>query len=289
MTKATLSYIGPYRLLNVVNTSQTTQIWQAYDDGKKQIVGIKTLLEKCRKNREQIGYLQWEYKVAHRLVHPRILNIFAFDVQHGIPYVAMEWFPGANMKQLLLGGTARIGHLLPKIVDQATEALAFFGSRGWVHRDIKPDNFLVSESGDVKLIDFSLARKAKRGLARLFSLKSKVQGTRTYMSPEQIRGEPLDQRADVYSFGCTLFELITGKPPFTGSTQQELFNKHLKTPPPALDPVAHNVTPEFAQLLRRTLAKTPAERVSSVEEFLHETRRTKIFRLVPRAPQVEKP
>jgi eukaryotic-like serine/threonine-protein kinase len=287
MTKATLSYIGPYRLLNVVNTSQTTQIWQAYDDGKKMIVGIKTPLAKYHKNREQIGFLRWEYKVARSVVHPRILNMFTFDVQHGIPYLAMEWFPGANMKQLLLGGTARIGYLLPKIIDQAAEALAHFGTRGWVHRDIKPDNFLVSESGDVKLIDFSLARKAKRGLAKLFSRKSKVQGTRTYMSPEQIRGEPLDQRADVYSFGCALFELISGKPPFTGSSQQDLFTKHLKTPPPVLDPVGHNVTPEFAQLLRRTLAKNPAERVPSVAEFLNETRRTKIFRLVPRAPQNE--
>jgi serine/threonine protein kinase len=285
MTKATLHYIGPYRLLNVVNTSQTTQIWQAYDDGKKQIVGIKTLLEKFRKSREHVGYLHWEYKVARHVVHPRILNIFAFDVHHGVPYAAMEWFPGANMKQLILGGAMRLGHLLPKVIEQATEALAHFGARGWVHRDIKPDNFLVAESGDVKLIDFSLARKAKRGLARLFSAKPKVQGTRTYMAPEQIRGEALDQRADVYSFGCTLFELISGKPPFTGSSQQELFNKHLKAVPPVLDPVGHNVTPEFSQLLRRTLGKTPAERFDSVDEFLTELRRTKIFRIIPRPPQ----
>jgi len=288
VTKATLSYLGPYRLLNVVNTSQTSQIWQAYDDGKQQIVGIKTLLEKCRKNREQIGYLRWEYKVSRKVVHPRILAIFAFDIDRGAPYIAMEWFPAPNMKQRLLQGMAKIGYLLPKAIDQAAEALAYFNLRGWVHRDIKPDNFLVADDGDVKLIDFSLARRAKHGLAKLFSLKSKVQGTRSYMSPEQIRGKALDERADVYSFGCVLFEVISGRPPFTGTSQQELLNKHLRSPPPPLDPVEHNVTPEFAQLVRRALAKDPKARPRSVGDFLSELRRNRIFRITPRPPEAAK-
>ena len=112
----------------------------------------------------------------------------------------------------------------------------------------------------MKLIDLALATRVRRGLARLLALKSKVQGTRSYMSPEQIRGQVLDQRADVYSFGCTIHELIAGKPPFTGASSTELLNKHLKSTPPSLDALDRNVTMEFARLVRKTLAKDPAGR-----------------------------
>jgi eukaryotic-like serine/threonine-protein kinase len=285
VTKASLSYIGPYRLLNVVNTSQTGQIWQAYDDGKQQIVGIKTLLEKFRKSREHVGYLRWEYKVSRTVVHPRILNIFAFDIDRGAPYVVMEWFPAPNLKQRIQQGTGKLAHLMPRIIEQAAEAVGYFNLCGWVHRDIKPDNFLLADNGDLKLIDFSLAQRSRGLLARWFARRSKVQGTRSYMSPEQIRGEVLDQRADVYSLGCVIHELITGKPPFTGSTEKELLNKHLRTAPPSLDPIEHNVTPEFAQLLRRTLAKDPAGRPASMDDFLAEVRRHRVFRIMARPPE----
>ena len=284
MSRTTLNYLGPYRLLNVVHTSQVGQIWQAYHDGKKQMVGIKTLQEKYRKSREHVGYLRWEHKVGRSVVHPRILEIYGFEVDRGTPYMAMEWFPSANMKQRILQGIDTIRHLVPKIVDQAAEALAYFNVQGWVHRDIKPDNFLVADAGDVKLIDFALARRIRRGLLAWLAPKSKIQGTRTYMSPEQIRGEALDQRADVYSFGCVLYELLSGKPPFTGSTQQELFNKHLKSPPPKLETIDSSITAEFAELARRCIAKNPAERPYSIEDFLGELRRMRVFRITPRPP-----
>ena len=278
-------YVGPYRLLNVVNTGQTTQFWQAMHDGKQQFFGLKLPLDKFRKDREQINYLKWEYAVGSKLHHPRIIEIVEYGTDRGTAYLAMEWFSAPNMKNRIRQGVEKIAHLIPKVVVQATEALACFNLQGWVHRDIKPDNFLVSDSGEVKLIDFALAQRRKGGLAKLFAGKSKlVQGTRSYMSPEQIRGGGLDDRADLYSLACTLFELVSGRPPYTGTSANELLNKHLKAAPPSLDAVAKNVTPQFVQLLRRAMAKRPSDRHKSVDDFLTELRIIKVYRQTPRPP-----
>ena len=114
----------------------------------------------------------------------------------------MELFPAPNLKQHHQPGARSTGAACAnESFDSAAEGLAYFHSQGWIHRDIKPDNFLMNAEGEVKLIDFALAVQKKTGLARLFAGKSKIQGTRSYMSPEQIRGQPLDVRADIYSFG----------------------------------------------------------------------------------------
>ena len=119
----------------------------------------------------------------------------------------MELFAAPNLKQWINQGSRGARAAWPASSSaKAAEGLAYFHSQGWIHRDIKPDNFLMNPKGDVKLIDFALAVRRKGGLARLFAGKTKVQGTRSYMSPEQIRGQPLDERADIYSFGCMVYE-----------------------------------------------------------------------------------
>src|SRR5262249_26498602 len=133
------------------------------------------------------------------------------------------------------------------LLKQAATALAYMNAKGWVHRDVKLDNMLVNANGDLKLIDFAIAQPIPKGMALYFHRKKNVkrQGTRSYMSPEQFRCEPLAGRADVYSFGATAYELVTGRPPFIASTSQELLNKHIHDKP--LSPQIHNpdVTNEF--------------------------------------------
>lgn len=288
MSKAARSYLGPYRLLNVVNTGQTSQMWQAYHDGLQQFFAIKTLLEKYRKDREQIAYLKQEYAVGSKIVHERIIRIHEYNVERGIAYLALEWFSAPNMKVRIRQGLDAIGYQVPSIALQATEGLAQLGNQGWVHRDIKPDNFLVADNGAVKLIDFSLAVRCKGVLRKLLASKTKVQGTRSYMSPEQIRGDALDLRADVYSLACTLFELTSGRLPYTGTTTNELLTKHLKAPPPPLEAANPNVTPEFAALIRRAMAKEPSARPKSAADFLIELRGIRVYRRDPSPPQEAK-
>ena len=285
MSKAAPGYLGSYRLLNVVNTGQTSQMWQAYHDGLQQFFAIKMLLEKYRKDREQIAYLKQEYAVGGKIVHDRIIRVQEYNVERGIPYLALEWFSAPNMKARIRQGMEAIGYMVPSVALQATEGLAELGNQGWVHRDIKPDNFLVADNGAVKLIDFSLAVRSKGALGKFLASKTKVQGTRSYMSPEQIRGEALDLRADVYSLACTLFELSSGRLPYTGTTTNDLLMKHLKAVPPPLEAANPNVTPEFAQLIRRAMAKEPSARPKSTADFLIELRGIRVFRRDPSPPQ----
>ncbi len=287
MAKATPGYLGPYRLLNVVHTGQNCCIWQAYDDANDRIVGIKTLLDKFVKDREQVRFLRWEYAVGRTLRHQWIIEMFSLGTDRGTPYLVAEWFSAPNMKQRLNAGMEKISYMLPKVVERSAEALGYLHKMGWVHRDVKPDNFLVSDEGGVKLIDFALARKQKSRLVRFFSRGNKVQGTRSYMAPEQIRGKAQDPRSDVYSFGCVLHELLAGKPPFTGVSSNELLMKHLRVPPPPLEAFNSNVTAEFAQLVRRCMSKNPAARPSSMEDFLGEFRMLRIYKNPPKPPEIK--
>jgi len=175
-----------------------------------------------------------------------------------------------------------------RVAIEATEGVMEFCRRGWVHRDIKPDNFLVTDEGAVKLIDFGLAQKAKKGFSALIARKSKVQGTRSYMSPEQIRGKPLDERADLYSLGCTIFELFSGRPPYTGMSANDLLMQHIKSPVPSLKTRNDEVTDDLAELLQVAMAKDRDKRHNTIEEFLNQLRAIKIYEAgvdVPSAPE----
>lgn len=288
VTSGNLPNLGPYRLLNVVNTGQTCQIWQAYHDGLQKFFAIKTLLPDFQRKKEHAEYLKWESHVGAKLDHPNVMRMHEYGCARGMPYLAMEWFSSPNMKQWIRKGIESYGHLVQKLAIGATTGLAYFNDAGWVHRDVKPDNFMVTDDGHVKLIDFALARRSRGGLARLFSPRSKVQGTRSYISPEQLRGKALDGRADLYSLACTLFELVTGRPPYTGASSQELLGKHLTAAPPSAVALNDNVTSEFAELIRRALAKDRSARPESTAAFLEELGGMRILRRdMPPPAQVE--
>jgi len=288
VSSTSLNYLGPYRLLNVVHTGQTSQIWQAMHDGSRQFFAVKTLLDEFQRQPEHVHYLKWEYTVGSKMDHERIVRMHDYQTVRGTPYLAMEWFAWPNLKQRIRQGIESYAHLVPKIIRQSAEAISHLNEQGWVHRDIKPDNLMVTDDGDVKLIDFALAQRTKGVLGKLLRRKSKVQGTRSYISPEQIRGQPLDGRADLYSFACTVFELLTGRVPFTGTTANELLTKHLRASPPSVVAANRNVTLEFAELLRRSMAKAPSARPESVGGFLAEFDRMRVFRQNPPPPKKAK-
>jgi eukaryotic-like serine/threonine-protein kinase len=278
--------LGSFRLLKVVHTGQTAQLWQAYDDGGNRLIAVKQIVPKSAKDSEQIANLRQEFKVGEEIKHPRTIDVFSFDIERGVPYLAMEWYPAPNLKKRIRTKEERekLLPLLPTIVEQAAEGLGWMHSKGWIHRDIKPENFLVDDSGQTKLIDFGLAQRPTGWLAKVLPRKPKRQGTPSYMSPEQIRCNPLDQRSDVYSFGCLLYEIVAGLPPFTGTSQEDLFNKHLKSAPPPLEAADNNITNDFAVLVRRCLSKNAADRHASVQAVLEDFRKMRMFRVFPQRP-----
>jgi serine/threonine protein kinase len=278
-------YIGPYRLLHVVKTGQTSQVWAAINDKDQFKCALKIILADFRKDREHVAYMKNEFLVGRALEHERVIRIFDQGFSQGTPYLVMEYFPYPNMKDIIQRVLDQVGFMLPTIIERAAEGLAYFNEQGWVHRDIKPDNFLVNLEGEVKLIDFALAQRPKGGLAKLFARKTKVQGTRSYMSPEQIRGQPLDVRADIYSFGCTIFHLLAAQPPFTGVSSNDLLNKHLSAQVPVVEAYNRNITPEFSRLLQSMMAKSPASRPPAMTDVLRQLKVTPLFKTPPPRPQ----
>ncbi|MDR0869306.1 MAG: serine/threonine protein kinase [Planctomycetaceae bacterium] len=282
MSFASIGYYGPYRLLNVVNTGQSSRLWQAYDDRNRQFIGIKTLLDQFTKQKEQVQILKWEYDVASKFEHPKLIAIKEFAWDGKIPYLVMEWFSAPNLKMWVNRGYAQYCSGLPKLLPGMVESLLYLHSKGWTHRDVKPDNFLFNaETGEMKLIDFALARKIAGGISKLFSMKSKPQGTASYMSPEQIRGLPPDIHADMYSLGCTFYELLTTRLPFAGDSMSDLLNKHLSNPPPPVTQRNKNITPEFLELLKLMMAKKPEDRPKNTAELLQHLQSIRIFRRPP--------
>jgi serine/threonine-protein kinase len=164
------------------------------------------------------------------------------------------------------------------ILKQAATGLAFMNAKGYVHRDVKLDNILANSAGEVRLIDFALAYKIPTGIGRWFNRSSQPMGTRSYMSPEQIRGHRLDARADIYSFGASAYELVTKRPPFRGASNQDLLAKHIVEKP--ITPRYHNpeVTEEFADLVLRMLAKKKEDRPRDFHEVLMALRTMKVFK-----------
>lgn len=285
VARASQEFIGSYRLLNLIMTGQTSQVWEVIHGSRQERFALKMLLSDFAQDREHVGYLKHEYEVGRGLEHPRVVKIFDMGTHQRTPFIIMEYFPYPNLKQYIRRGIDYYAHLVPQIVEQAAEGLAYFNAQGWIHRDIKPDNYLIDDKARIKLIDFALAQKPKTGLAKLFGGRAKkIQGTRSYMSPEQIRGQALDLRADVYSFACMVYELLSGKPPFTGVNANELLMKHLKNPPPALAAANSNVTIEFSELLQRMMAKKPENRPDSMEKFLTELKNLRIYRHPPAPP-----
>lgn len=278
-------YIGPYRLLRVILAGRTCVVWEAMHDDEKVKVAVKSLATEHKKDREQLALLKHEYTVGKDLSHPYVLHVHEFGIDRELPYVAMDFFNGPNLKQKLREGAAKIAFRAERVIDQAAEGLHYFHEHGWVHRDVKPDNVLLDDNDQLKWIDFAIAQKPKTGLAKLFSMKGKVQGTRSYMSPEQIRGESCDRRADVYSFGCMVYELLSGKVPYTAGSADDLLVKHLKAAVPSVVAIEPNVTKEFGELIAQTMAKKPADRPESMKVFRDRMSSMRVFRKQPQPPE----
>lgn len=275
-------FLGTYRMVRLIRAGATCQVWEAIGNGRR--VAIKYLHPEMRSNREEIGYLKHELEVGQGLRHPNVIEIYEYNVDRSIAFLVMEYHPGQNMKMMIRQGLDTFAHLTQKIVLGAASGLQYLHEQGWVHRDIKPDNFLINEVGEPKLIDFALASRIRTGMAKWLRGRSKVQGTRSYMSPEQIRGKALDARADVYSFGCMLYELVSGRTPFTGANPEELLRKHLHAPIPVLSGVNKNITSNFSDLVAMMMAKDPADRPGTIDQFIAHYRGIRVFRSTPKPP-----
>jgi serine/threonine-protein kinase len=274
--------IGGYRIQNLLLTGQTSQVYEVVEVTSLRHFAIKLLLPERARESDQRRMLLHEAEVGKKLAHPNIIRVFEINRSKTNPFFVMEFFPsGALRRRLVQKQTDFIREFADKIFKQAATGLAYMNASGWIHRDVKPDNILVNALGEVRIIDFAIAYRPPTGLAKVFSRKQKAMGTRSYMSPEQIRGQVLDGRADVYSFGVTCFEVLTGRPPFRGRDAQDLLTKHILEKPVNPRTVNPDVTEDFAALILRMLEKKRDDRPRDFHEVLMALRNTRVFKGQP--------
>ncbi|MGL4423977.1 MAG: serine/threonine-protein kinase, partial [Gemmataceae bacterium] len=222
-------------------------------------------------NETALKRFQAEAEAVARINHPNIVQVYAIGEHDGLRYMALEYVEGRNLRHFLeKKGPPELPVALA-ILRQTAAALARASELGIVHRDIKPENILLSRKVEVKVTDFGLSRLMVPEQQPLHLTATGVTvGTPLYMAPEQVQGQAIDHRTDLYSFGVTAFHLLAGEPPFRGATAFEVAMKHVQAPPPDLAAVRPDLPPDLCQLVHRLLRKNPAERYSSARDVVRD-------------------
>ena len=268
-------FIGPFQLIRLIRSGTTTQVWEAKQEGERERVALKILLREFRENQEEIEHLKHEAKVGSVMDHANVIKIFGYHNFHGYPFISMQLFNAKNLKIEMREKPEFVTMNMKEIIEKCACGLQHMHEKGWVHCDVKPDNFLADEQPNVKLIDFSIAEKIKKGL---FAPKPKtIRGTRSYMAPEQIRKKKVDARTDIYGFGCVLFELLAGRAPYTASNPDVLLTRHLNAPIPSLESIS-GASRDLNKLVMQMIAKKPEDRLQSMQDFLLQFRSMQVYR-----------
>jgi len=208
-----------------------------------------------------------EAQTAGKLTHPNIVTVYDVGEDLGMSYIVMEFFEGSTLAQLMKRqrfSVAQITH----VIYNAGMGLDYAHEHGVFHRDVKPENIMVSKAGLVKVMDFGIARIVESELTKTGS----VMGTPAYMSPEQFSGQKIDHRSDIFSLGVILYELLTGKKPFTGETVSSLMFAIIQSNPALPSTLDAKVSSVWDDILRKALAKNREERYATVREFAQAVR-----------------
>jgi serine/threonine-protein kinase len=272
--------IDDYELLNCLATGNISQIWEVKQISSSQTFAMKLLLPEALSNPDHKASLKHEATVGKKFDHPNIIRLLDLKITKKHGYFIMEYFRAPNLKSMMRSDLTGARVRVKKMMECVTQALAHMHEKGWVHRDVKPDNILISKSSEVRLIDFSLAAPPKGGVGRLLHSKKNavIPGTRTYLSPELIQREPLSIAADIYSLGVTLYEVLCGRPPFISGNPNDLLMMHVRDKPEKPSGWNDNVSPECDALVLSMLAKKPKARPANMQEVFAAVRNLKFFK-----------
>jgi eukaryotic-like serine/threonine-protein kinase len=261
---------GRYELDGIVGRGGMAEVYRARDIRLDRIVAIKTLRADLARDQIFQARFRREAQSAASLNHPNIVAVYdtGEDMATGVPvpYIVMEFVDGRTVRDLLQDGHRLLPNRSLEIIDGVLRALDYSHQAGIVHRDIKPGNVMVTRNGDVKVMDFGIARAMSDAQATM-TQTAQVIGTAQYLSPEQARGERVDSRSDLYSAGCLLYELLTGRPPFTGDSPVAIAYQHVREnpiPPSRVDPDV----PAWADaIVLKAMAKPPADRYQTAADM----------------------
>jgi beta-lactam-binding protein with PASTA domain/tRNA A-37 threonylcarbamoyl transferase component Bud32 len=264
---------GRYRVENELGRGGMAKVYRGQDTVLGRTVAIKILAPQYAEDQGFVQRFRREAQAAARISNQTIVSVFDTGSDDGVHFIVMEYVEGRTLADYLTGG----GRIMPdRAIDigiDVARALEAAHAQGVIHRDIKPGNIMLDGRGDVKVTDFGIARVT--ATAETVAQTAAVLGTASYLSPEQAQGQPVDVRSDIYSLGCVLFEMVTGRPPFPGDSPVTVASKHVLEQPTPPSQINQDVSPDLDAVILRALAKNPANRYQSATEIREDLERVK--------------
>ncbi|MEA5638048.1 MAG: Stk1 family PASTA domain-containing Ser/Thr kinase [Cutibacterium granulosum] len=267
-----------YELLDIIGRGGMAEVWQARDHRLGRLVAVKRLRVDLASDSTFQARFQREAQSAAGLNHPNIVAVYDTGettdptTHMPVPYIVMELVEGHTLREVLRDGRKILPERALEFCVGVLNALAYSHAAGIVHRDIKPANVMLTRNGSIKVMDFGIAR-AVADTSATMTQTAAVIGTAQYLSPEQARGETVDNRADIYATGCLLYELLVGRPPFVGDSPVSVAYQHVRevpSPPSTLDP---EVTPAMDAVTLKALAKDPEHRYPTATQMREDLER----------------
>jgi serine/threonine protein kinase len=283
VSEASVTQLGEFRILRPLGRGGMSEVYLAEQTSLHRQVAVKVLRQELLTDETILKRFEQEAKTAAGLMHPNIVQVYSFGQQDGLYYIAQEYVQGMNLRQLLNRRGPPELLVAYHIMRQVAAALTAADEAGIVHRDIKPENILITRKGEAKVADFGLAQLAESEHRVQLTQVGMTMGTPLYMSPEQINGENVDHRSDIYSFGVTCYRLLAGRPPFRGDTTLSLAMQHLTHKPEELSALRRDLPPVICEIVHKMMARDPAQRYQHAKDVTHDLK--KIGRIIKENPE----
>jgi serine/threonine protein kinase len=258
------SMFGPYELQALLGVGGMGEVYRAYDTVNGRTVALKLLLDDLAADEDYRRRFQRESRVAARLAEPHVIPVHDWGEIDGVLYIDMRLVEGRNLKTMLDDGGPLSPEAAGSVISQLASALDAAHRDGLVHRDVKPENVLITPDGFVYLVDFGIAYS---GVDPGLTTAGHLVGSKSYMAPERFTSEPLRPAADIYSLACLLYQCLTGTAPFHGADISQLIAAHLFSTPPRPSHVRPGLPPAFDAVIAKGMAKRPEERFASAGEL----------------------
>jgi len=265
--------IGEFRILRRLGRGGMAEVYLAEQTSLNRQVAVKVLRAELLGDEVHVKRFEREARAAAGLRHNNIVQVYVVGAQQGVHYIAQEYVQGLNLREYLNRKGPPDVPVALHLMKQIASALAAAGDAGIVHRDIKPENILITKKGEVKVTDFGLAQLAEPGEPVNLTQIGITMGTPLYMSPEQVSGEKVDQRSDIYSFGVTCYHMLAGRPPYRGETALAVAMRHLNGAPEPLVDRRPDLPPILCQIVHKMMARQPADRYPTAHAILDDLRR----------------
>ena len=260
------SQLGKYEISSIIGRGAMGIVYKAHDSLIDRTVALKAIKQDCLDSEDAdqiILRFKTEAQAAGRLSHPNIVTVYEYGEDNGTAFIAMEYVEGRNLREAMANNERFPLEAVVNIIKGILDGLAYAHGKGVIHRDIKPDNILLLENGDIKITDFGIARIESSNLTQHGDLL----GSPAYMSPEQCTGSPVDNRSDIFSTGAILYHLLTGEKPFPGDNMTTIMHRVIHDIPIIPSELNLSISPDLDQCAFKSLAKKPNERFHDAEEF----------------------